>query len=198
MTSLTHKQKRVLEAITRLWGQEERPPTTRELASELGCHPKTIYQYLAALERKGAIERRKGRIHLAKSLGLHEGAPIVGRIAAGAPILAEENVEGALSLSRLFPQEEGLFALKVQGDSMAGAGIFDGDHVIVRQQPAVENGEIAAVLIEDEATVKRVFVRDKEVRLVPESPSHSTREYDLATEDVSVLGKVVGVVRKMG
>ncbi len=111
--------------------------------------------------------------------------------------MAVEQIEGRLSPPDWFGREEGLFALRVRGNSMIGAHICDGDHVIVRQQVQVENGEIAAVLIHDEATVKRVQVRGRRIRLVPENPAFSPLEYDLAEEEVSVIGKVVGVVRRI-
>ncbi len=197
MERLTERQKRVLRTIVRFVEREERPPTTRELAEELGCHVKTVYQYILVLERKRAIERRKGRIYVTKAFRRDRGIPIVGRIAAGAPILAEQQIEGCLSLSEMFKERERLFALKVRGDSMIRAQIRDGDYVIVRKQPHVENGEIGVALVGDEATVKRIHVAGSRVRLIPENPNHEPMEFDARTEQVRILGTVVGMVRKM-
>jgi repressor LexA len=194
---LTERQGRVLRTILRLSEREDRPPTTRELAEELGCHVKTVYQYLLTLERKGCISRRKGRVHVARELRREEEIPILGRIAAGAPLLAVEHIEGRLPLPDWFRRQEGLFALRVRGDSMIDAHICDGDYVIVRQQAQVEEGQIAAVVIRDEATVKRVHIRGRLIRLVPENPAFRPLEYDLGEQEVSVIGRVVGVFRQI-
>ena len=195
MDSLTERQERVLRRIVDFAAREERPPTTRELAADLGCHPKTVYQYVLALERKGAIERRKGRMHVARAFRRAPGVPILGRIAAGAPLVCPEHVEGTLSVETLFGKEERVFALRIRGDSMTGAQIRDGDFVVVRQEAPVPDGEIAAVLVDGEATVKRVEQHGDRVRLVPENPAYEPIELDPSLDDVRVLGKVVGVVR---
>ena len=194
---LTERQDRVLQAILRLTEREERPPTTRELAGALGCHVKTVYQYLLALERKGCISRRKGRIHVAKEFRREKGVPVLGHIAAGAPLLAVEQIEGRLSLPDLFGREEGLFALRVRGDSMIDAHICDGDYVIVRQQVQVENGEIGVVLLGDEATVKEVQVTEQCIRLLPKNPAYAPMEFKPSEVDIRILGKVVGILRRV-
>ncbi len=197
MEQLTDKQQQVLQIIIRFIEREERPPTTREIAVELGCHIKTVYQYILVLERKGAITRRKWRVHVARELRHDRGVPIIGHIAAGEPLFAEQHIEGILSLDEMFQRNRQLFALKVHGDSMIGAQICDGDHVIVREQPRIENGEIGVVLIGDEATVKRIYFLGRRICLIPENSAFTTVEYDLKTNDVRVLGKVVGVVRRL-
>jgi len=197
MEPLTRGQERVLKAILQFFEDEDRPPTTRELAELLRCHVKTVYQYILVLERKGYIERRKGRIRVAPKFRGDRRIPIVGRVAAGAPILAVQNMDGYLSLAPIFSKTEGTFALRVRGDSMVGAHICDGDYVIVRQQATVENGEIGVAIVNDEATVKRIWRSGRRVRLVAENPAMAAMEFDAASDDVRVVGKVIGVVRKM-
>lgn len=197
MEPLTDRQREVLEAIMKFYQDEDRPPTTRELAALVGRHQKTVCQYLEVLESKGCIERRKGYIRLADELRQsEEGVPIVGRVAAGSPVLAIENVEGRLSLEDMFRGGGGTFALRVQGDSMIDAHICDGDYVIVRQQPRVEDGEIGVAMIDDEATVKRIHVRGRMIRLIPENASYRPMEFDLAEDNVRIVGKVVGLFRR--
>jgi repressor LexA len=198
MGRLTERQMSVIRTIVSFFQREERPPTTRELAQDLKCHVKTVYQHLLALERKGAISRRKGRIHVADRFRSDRGIPIVGHIAAGTPILAEEHIEGVLSLYKEFRGPGDLFALEVHGESMIGAHICDGDHVIVHKQPSVENGEIGVALIDDEATVKRIFVSNGCIRLVPENPMYEESRFDgTCCLSVQILGKVVGVFRRL-
>jgi len=197
MQPLTQRQERVLRTILRFFEKEDRPPTTRELAELLGCHVKTVYQYILALERKGYIERRRGRLRVAPELRQRRRIPIVGRVAAGRPILAVENIEGHLAFASMFAPQEGLFALKVRGDSMAGAHICDGDYAIVRQQPRVENGQIGVAIVNEEATVKRIWVSGRRVRLVAENPALPPMELDTASDAVRIAGKVIGVLRKI-
>jgi len=197
MEPLTKRQERALKAILKFFDDEDRPPTIRELAELLRCHVKTVYQYILVLERKGYIERRKGRIHVPPALRGDRSVPIVGRVAAGTPILAAQNIDGYLSLAPILCKREGTFALTVRGDSMVGAHICDGDYVIVRQQPTVENGEIGVVIVNDEATVKRIRKAGRHVRLLAENPAIPPMELDTAAEDVRIVGKVVGVVRKI-
>ena len=197
MEKLTEGQERVLWTILRLTEQEERPPTTRELAGALRCHVKTVYQYLLTLQRKGCISRRKGRVHVAKELRPQEGVPVLGHIAAGAPLLAVEQIEGRLSLPDWFGRAEGLFALRVRGDSMIEAHICDGDYAIVRQQSRIGNGEIGVVLLGDEATVKEVQVTGRCIRLLPRNPAYAPMEFKPSQVDIRIVGKVVGILRRV-
>ncbi len=197
MESLTERQRQVLETILSFLDREDRPPTVRELGGLLGRHPKTVYQHILALERKGYLERRRGRIRVAPELRRGERIPIVGRVAAGKPILAIENIEGYLDLGTMFSLQKGLFVLTVHGDSMVGAHICDGDYVIVRQQPTIENGQIGVAVVNDEATVKRIWVSGRRVRLVAENPAYPTMEFDAASSDVRIVGKVIGVIRTL-
>ena len=194
METPTNKQRNVLQKVIEFFEVENRPPTTRELAGILKVHIKTVYQYLLVLERKGCIERREGRIYPVEHL-LPKGIPILGRVAAGKPILAVENISGHLPWIK---GEKNLFALRINGDSMIGAHICEGDYVVVKQQPTIENGEIGVALINDEATVKRIWIEGNEIRLVPENPAHETMLLNLDSSDVRIIGKIVGLIRQMG
>jgi repressor LexA len=205
---LTKRQHTVLETI-RAWIRERGyPPTIRELGKQLGIKSlRGVTTHLDAIAKKGFLKREpKARsISLVDLMAPFEQAlrvPIVGRIRAGEPVLAQEQVEGHVvvdggwigaSPSAQPPQH---FALKVCGDSMINAGILDGDYVIIRQQPTADNGEIVVALLGDEATVKRFFKEGDQVRLQPE---HPTMEPVVVTPEqaVAVLGKVVAVFRKV-
>jgi len=195
---LTPKQRRVLDAILRFAESEERTPSTRELAAELRCHVKTVYQYLLVLKRKGYVSRRRGHIRLADGLVKGRGIPIVGQIAAGTPISAVENREGALSLRDLFGEAD-LFAVKVVGDSMRGAGILAGDFVIVRRANRIPQGGLGVCYVgeEQEATVKRFYDRPAGVELVPENPAYPVITIPRNDPHFRIGGEVAGVVRRM-
>ena len=198
MARLTPKQKRVLDEIRAHLKETGFSPTYEELADRCGVSKSTIRQYLRALEEKDAI-RREHYGHRSIEIVEHErdrGLPVVGRVAAGAPILAVENVEDRIDVGELFSKKAD-FLLRVQGDSMTGAGILDGDLVAVRMQPEVENGEIGVVIANDEATVKRVHVRGRKVRLVSENPAYEAMVFDAGQDETRVVGKVAGVVRRM-
>jgi len=120
--------------------------------------------------------------------------PILGQVAAGKPILAEENILGTLAIDRSVVRGGPFFFLKVKGDSMIDAGILDADYVLVKVQARAENGEIAVALVEDEATVKRVFHRGEKIVLQPENPAHSAMTFT-KKDSLRILGKVMGVVR---
>jgi len=205
MRTLTKRQQEVLGVIAEFYKQEQRPPTIRELAGRLACHIKTVYQHLLALEQKGWIERRKGRIRLPSEILRGQGVPIVGRVAAGLPILAVENIEGYVSLDDLFPNREGLFGLRVRGDSMVGAHICDGDLVVVDpsyrfdspDEGGLSNREIVIVVIDEEASVKRLQVEGKSVRLISENPAYEPMEFDAGQSEIRIAGKVVGVIRAL-
>lgn len=124
--------------------------------------------------------------------------PIVGRVAAGMPILAEENIEGTLTVDKsLAGRSNGIFALRVKGDSMIDANIKDGDFIVIQSQPQVNQGEIAVVLIDNEATVKRVYKEEDKIKLQPENESIQSIIVDPKEKEVSIIGKVKGVIRKM-
>lgn len=123
--------------------------------------------------------------------------PLIGQVAAGKPILAQENLEGSILVDPLFAREENCFALRVRGDSMIEAGIFDGDYVIVRQQQTAENGNIVVAMIEEEATVKRFYREGARVRLQPENSAMAPVILSPQQASLSLLGKVIGLLRKI-
>jgi len=198
MEELTERQERVLRTIVRFVEAEERPPTTRELARRLGCHVKTVYQYILALERKGYVTRSKGHLRLAPELREHRGIPIVGRVAAGVPIMAVANREGVLSLEAMFGHGE-VFAVRVEGDSMRDAGILDGDLVVVQHGSEVAAGAIAVCYVgsEQAVTVKRLWRRRGGFELRPENRGYRPIRIAADDPDFRVGGSVVGVVRRM-
>jgi repressor LexA len=198
MERLTERQAAVLEFIRAQVARVGRPPTLDEIgtrfriASSFG-----VRRHLTALEKKGYIERHA---HAARGIRLTSefravtGLPIVGRVAAGAPITAIENLEGYLSIESLLPEREGLYGLKVQGDSMEDAGIFDGDYVVVRQQPVFEDGEIGVAIIDERCTVKRLRKLGDKIELRPASRKHKPWLVDPSEHDFRYGGKVVKVL----
>ncbi|MHC5033791.1 MAG: transcriptional repressor LexA [Planctomycetota bacterium] len=197
---LTNRQREIFEFICMVMRAENRPPTVREIAQHFGFQsPKAATDHLDALERKGYIRRRNRK---ARNIEIREelspqGIPLVGRIAAGSPILAVENLDGSLSTNGLFDADENTFALQVEGESMIGAGILPGDYVIVDSQKSVRNGAIAAIRIGDEATVKRVYIKKRQVRLKAENPDYDDIIIDKDSPDFALYGPVIGVMRKL-
>ena len=209
--SLTARQKQVLHLIRRHLSASGAPPTIRELREGLSLKSlRGVTVHLDALVRKGYIQRsrnargirllREGapREQLAPVTPLPTLIPVVGRIAAGAPLLAEQHIEERLAVDPRFVPGPGCFAVRVHGDSMINAGISDGDYIMVRPQQEADNGQIVAVLIEGEATVKR-FYREKggRIRLQPENPAVDPILINPRDQSVRILGKVVGLFRKM-
>jgi len=205
---LTKRQQTVLDTIRKWIRERGYPPTIRELGHLLGIKSlRGVTTHLDAIAKKGFLKResRARSISLSDLVAPFERAlrvPVLGRIRAGEPILAQEHVEdhlvidGSLLKPAGSPSTTEHFALKVQGDSMINAGILEGDFVIVRQQPAVQDGEIVVALLGDEATVKRFFKDGDHVRLQPE---HPTMEPIVVTKQpFTVLGKVVAVFRHLG
>ena len=201
MDALTEKQGRVLEFISGEIARRGHPPTVREIASRFGlASTNGVRRHLAALEKKGYIERsfNKSRaIALAAELRESRGIPIVGRVAAGTPTTAVENLEGYLTLETLFARPDDLFCLRVKGDSMVDAGIWDGDYCVVRPKPDFENGEIGVAIVEGEATVKRLRRVGRFVELVPANEDYSTIRVDLAESAFRYAGKVIGIHRAL-
>ena len=198
---LTQRQQEALEFIRAEITESSRPPTVREIARRFGyASPRGATLLIEALERKGYLNRA-GRASRNIALTVSAtGVPIVGEVAAGQPILAVENVTGSLDLGRAFGDGE-LFAVRVKGDSMRDAGIFNEDYVVVRRQPDVLNGVIGVAYLNGEATVKRIYKTRQGYRLQPENQSYSPieikapRDPDEAPPDFRVAGPVVGVVR---
>jgi repressor LexA len=202
MEPLTTKQRRVLEFIaSRL--AENRPPSQQEIADHFGLAQNAAYQLVGYLRKKGYLVDAGGHRGLRLSQEYleerreAEGLPILGRVAAGAPTLAEENIEGYVSVEKLFGRNEGTFLLQIAGDSMVDEGIMDGDYVVVRAGPAIEDGQIAVVLLDDEATVKRVFLQKDRIALKPANrrAGYKTRYIKQFDKNVRMLGRVIGCVR---
>ncbi|HEY3398502.1 MAG TPA: transcriptional repressor LexA [Armatimonadota bacterium] len=196
---LTGRRREIYDYVVKAIKDRGYPPTMREIAAALGFKsPSTVLHHLRILEEQGFIEREAERNRAMRPTASQDSAagagrlvPLVGRVAAGAPILAAENLDGYLVLPPELFSGPQLFMLQVQGDSMIEAGILDGDYVIVNQQETANDGDIVVALLEDEATVKRLWRRADYIELQPENP---TMEPIRAT-NVQVLGKVVGVVR---
>lgn len=197
---LTERQHQVLEIIRRFVQKHGKSPTVREIAHDLGVSSTcTAHKHLVALEKKGLISKSKYGYRSIEIPGEFEprqtrftSVPLVGRVAAGQPLLASENVDSFLPIPADMAQGEGLFALRVRGDSMIDAGIFDGDIIVARQQFTADNGDIVVALIEDEATVKRFFRESGSIRLQPENPAYAP----IITSNVQVLGKVALSIRQ--
>jgi repressor LexA len=200
MSDITARQQRILDFINETVRDRGYPPTVREIGEAVGLtSSSSVHAQLANLERKGLLHRDPTKPRAIGLADRTEGVtvPLVGKIAAGAPVLATEHVEDHVVVPMGFAGEADHFALRVAGDSMIGAGIFDGDIVIVRSTRRADDGDIVAVLLpgpaEDEATVKRLRRRDGRVMLVPENPALEPFEM---TEG-HVLGRVVSVLRKL-
>lgn len=182
----------VYERICSLVQENGRFPTVRELMSEVGLSsPSMVQGVLVRLEEQGLIERQgKHRCLPYRPQGV--AVPVLGTIAAGVPIMAEEVIEGYVHIAPSKAAGKELFALRVRGDSMIGAGILEGDTVILEKTPTVADGEIAAVWLEDAATVKRVYREKGGVRLMPENPAYAP----IFSKQCLILGKVIGLVRQ--
>jgi repressor LexA len=204
MKPLTERQRAVLDFVEDFCRGQGYPPTVREVAAHFGVQPRAAADHLAALKRKGYLHREPGRsrglalVALAsRSLGPVVEVPVLGRIAAGQPLLATENLEDTLPLPRSWAPGGESFLLKVTGDSMAPL-ILPGDLVLVRVQPRVSRGDIAVALIDDEATLKRVYEEAGGLVLKGDNPAFTPLRFapDQAAE-VQILGKVVGVYRHL-
>ena len=209
MRELTPRQREVLNFIRTFTARHGVPPTVREIGARFHVTPRAAFDHLRALERKGALQRRASVGRTSRALTIagstapspYRPVPVLGRIAAGAPLLAEENREGDLPVaaSALPGGGEDVFALRVRGESMIDAHICDGDLVLVRRQDSAQPRDIVVALVGDggqtEATVKR-FLRDGDsIVLKPEHPTMAPIVVDPREREVRVLGKVVGVLR---
>lgn len=186
---------KVLNFISDFTKKNSYPPSVREMCAGLGISSTaTIVYHLKKLEEQGKLSREKSRNRAIEVSGVSmlSGIPVVGKVAAGIPITATENVEDTLSFSQnLFGDQDELFILKVQGESMINAGIFDGDKIVVHKQENAENGEIVVAMIDGEATVKRFYKEKNQIRLQPENDFMSP----IIVKDVQILGTVVGLIR---
>jgi repressor LexA len=193
---LTDRQATILAFIREFAVEKGYPPTIPEIQEEFGIRsPNGVNNHLKALIRKGYLKRDSSRARALDIIGRHEGIPILGRVAAGQPILAEENFEGFFNL-RDFHRSGEVFMLRVRGDSMKNARIFDGDYVIVRMQESLESGEIGVAILNNEATVKRIYCDGNIIRLVPENEAMKPITVMRTDPDFRIGGKVVGVIRQ--
>jgi repressor LexA len=201
MKPMTERQQAVLEFVEEFVARQGYPPTVREVAAHFGIQPRAAADHLEALRRKGQLHREPGRSRgLVLSARFREPiveVPVLGRIAAGQPLLAAENIQDTLPLPRAWVRDEEVFLLKVAGESMAPL-LLPGDLVMVRVQQRVARGEIAVVLIDDEATLKRVYEEAGGLVLKGDNPDFTPLRFaPAAAADVQILGKVVGVYRSL-
>ena len=201
--ALTEKQNQFLRYLTEKLAEDGRAPSLRQAATDMGISHTAVAQILNQLEKKGRIERGghySRSIRLASTglfpVGSARGRelPIIGRITAGLPMYAQQEWDGTVVIDRTLFAGDNLFCLKINGESMRGAGILDGDLVICEPRQYAENGEIVAVLIHgDEATVKRFFLHPDHIELRPENDSFPAMHYQFG--ELLIQGKVVGVIR---
>ncbi len=193
---LTEKQETVFSFIRQSIRESGFPPTVREVAETFGITAKAAYDHLKALEKKGYIQTSQGKSRSIVILDQEEmpsgiSIPLLGNIAAGVPILAEENIDEYLTFPESLVGTGELFALRVRGDSMEDGGIFNGDIAVLRSQNTAENGEIVAAMIDGEATLKRFRRTAGKIQLIPDNPSYAPIEPDY----VEILGKLKAVFR---
>jgi repressor LexA len=204
---LTTRQQEILDFIEDFIGKRGYPPTLREIGNEFGISSTNgVRVNLAALEKKQYIIRRPWLsrgielVHSPKAVIQQDGEigyiPIIGKVAAGEPIFASENIEGMLAVDDSFLSTKKVFALKVKGDSMMGAGIVDGDYVLARRQHNADPGEIVVIILGDEITVKKYDSKGDKIYLIPENEAYETRVIKKNSPDVQIAGKVVGLIRK--
>jgi repressor LexA len=195
---LTSRQKAILTFIKSFAVEKGYPPTIPEIQEEFGIKsPNGVNNHLKALMRKGYLKRDSSRARALDIVGMRDGYPILGSVAAGTPILAEENLEGHFKLQDIYRESGDIYMLHVRGDSMVNAGIFDGDYVVVRLQQTVESGEIGVAIVGGEATVKRIYCDGNIVELVPENDAMKPIVVTRTDPDFIIGGKVVGVIRRV-
>ena len=199
---LTKRQREIFDYIRKYSSDHGYPPTVRDIGKAIGLtSSSTVHAHLANLEKLGVLRRDPTKPRALELLGDAarkvmpgpSGLPLVGRVAAGAPILAEENIEDYVEVPQIAGGESGEYVLRVSGDSMKDVGILDGDFVVVQRQGIADDGEIVVALVGDEATVKRYYRESDHIRLQPENDAFEP----IRTREVAVLGRVVGVCRRM-
>jgi repressor LexA len=199
-TELTPRQQEILELIRDTTADTGMPPTRAEIAAALGFKsPNAAEEHLRALQRKGALELIPGAsrgIRLSEAVREQSGVPLIGRVAAGKPILAEENVETRYQLDPKLFQPKPHYLLKVKGMSMKNIGIMDGDLVAVHRTPEVRNRQVVVARLEDEVTVKRYRQEGAIVWLLPENEDFEPLRVDLKQQSMVIEGVVVGVLRQ--
>jgi repressor LexA len=201
MDKISQKQEQILEYIKQVLREKGYPPAVREIAEAVGLKsPSTVHSHLSTLEEKGYIRKdpskpRAIEVLDERSKWIQEKVtpvPVLGRVTAGVPILAAEQIETYFPLPAELTRYEDVYMLRVVGESMINAGIFDGDYIIVRQQTTAQNNDIVVALLGDEVTVKRFFKEPNRVRLQPENDTMSP----IYVREVEILGKVIGLYRE--
>ncbi|HEX2703530.1 MAG TPA: transcriptional repressor LexA [Solirubrobacteraceae bacterium] len=201
---LTKRQQEILDFIEEYGARHGYPPTVRDIGKAVGlASSSTVHQHLANLEQLGMLRRDPSKpralellhrvVREAGTMARRAGLPLVGTVAAGQPVLAEENIEDYVSVPQAAGGDDGTFLLRVRGESMRDAGIIEGDLVVVRSQEHAVNGEIVVALVGEEATVKRYFREADHVRLQPENAAMEP----IRSREVRILGRVVGVMRSL-
>jgi repressor LexA len=199
--NLTKRQQEIADFIKHYAAKYGYPPTVREIGKAVGlASSSTVHAHLANLEKSGLLKRNPAKpraIELlfdrARKAITPSGLPVVGKVAAGQPVLAEENIEEYVQVPSIAGGEEGEYVLQVSGDSMRDAGILENDYVVVQRQETARDGDIVVALLGEEATVKRYYKEKDHIRL---QPANETMK-PILSADVRVLGKVVGVFRKI-
>ncbi len=205
---LTKRQQEIFDFIRRYSAKYGYPPTVRDIGKAVGlASSSTVHAHLANLEKLGLLRRDPSKpraiemlergvgnaVESVKGIVSAEGLPVLGSVAAGQPMLAEENIEDYVSIPDLAGGSEGEYLLRIRGDSMKDAGILEGDHVVVHPQDTARDGDIVVALLGEEATVKRFFKEPDHIRLQPENDAMEP----IRSKEVKVLGKVVGLLRKV-
>ena len=200
-SDLTKRQKEIFDYIKGYASKQGYPPTVREIGKAVGLtSSSTVHAHLANLEKIGLLRRDPTKpraievlVDKARKAMRGSGLPVVGQVAAGQPILAEENIEEYVEVPEAIGGEDSDYVLRVQGDSMRDAGILEGDYVVVKSSKEASNGEIVVALLGDEATVKRFYREKDRVRLQPANKAYKP----IRTREAELLGRVVGVFRKV-
>jgi repressor LexA len=201
---LTKRQQEIYDFIRKYSAKYGYPPTVRDIGKAVGlASSSTVHAHLANLEKVGVLRRDPSKpralelldraTDAVKSVVKPNGLPLVGNVAAGSPILAEENIEDYVPVPEIAGGDEGEFVLSVRGDSMKNFGIMEGDYVVVRPQEIADDGQIVVALVGEEATVKRFFREEDHVRLQPENETMEP----IRSREVRIVGRVVGVLRKV-
>jgi repressor LexA len=199
--SLTKRQQEIFDFVKRYVSEHGYPPTVRDIGKAIGlASSSTVHAHLANLEKLGLLRRDPTKPRAievlkdkARDVVVPAGLPVVGQVAAGQPVLADENIEEYVPVPGIAGGDDGEFVLRVKGDSMKDAGILEGDFVIVRRQETAGDGEIVVALVGEEATVKRFFRENDHVRLQPENETMEP----IRTREAQVLGRVVGLCRRV-
>jgi repressor LexA len=201
---LTKRQQEIFDFIRRYSAKYGYPPTVRDIGKAVGlASSSTVHAHLANLEKIGLLRRDPSKpraielldraVESVRGIGRTEGLPVVGSVAAGEPMLAEENIEDYVDVPEIAGGSDGEYLLRIRGDSMKNAGILEGDFVVVHSQNTAKNGDVVVALLGEEATVKRFFREKDHIRLQPENETMEP----IRSKEVKVLGRVVGLMRSV-